>query len=687
MFQQSTLRRAIFLPEARRLTDALSAAGEPLLFGIRLWASVCLALYVAFWLQLDHPFWAGTSAAIVCQPRLGASLRKGWFRMIGTVVGAVTIVVLTGCFPQNRVAFLGFLALWCGLCAFAATVFRNFASYAAALAGYTAAIIAADNLGPTGGPNADVFLLAVWRASEICIGIACAGIVLAGTDFGGAQRRLAESFAGLATEIVGRFFRTLTLAGPQLHDARTERRELVRRVIALDPMIDQAVGESSEVHYHSSLLQSAVYGLLRALDAWRVAATHLIRLADVTDLQSAKTILFCVPSELRSTREPTTRWLVDPIAQRRVCEGAARRLLALQVGKPSLRLLVDETAKVLAGMVWVLDALALLVNAPERRAPAHPGFRLSSPDWLPALVNAARAFLVIAVLELFWVASAWPGGAVAIEFAAIVLLLLSPNGDLAYDAAIAFTLGSVGSVVCVALIKFAVLPGLETFPALSLALGLYLIPIGFALAQSRKPATVALFTGMTITFVPLLAPTNEMNYDTAQYYNLVLALFAGTGVGAVAFRLLPLPSPRFLARRLLAFTLRDLRRLAIAPLPPKSEEWDRRMYGRLAALPDQAEPLQRSRILAALSVGTAIIQLRQMAAHLRAAVELDAALAAFARGRSAIAIAQLRQLDYRLSGSDTAQETAIALRARGRLLVISDALAEHTSYFDAGESV
>ena len=68
------------------LTDAVTAAGEPLLFGIRLWASVCLALYVAFWLQLENPFWAGTSAAIVCLPQLGASLRKGWFRMIGTFV-------------------------------------------------------------------------------------------------------------------------------------------------------------------------------------------------------------------------------------------------------------------------------------------------------------------------------------------------------------------------------------------------------------------------------------------------------------------------------------------------------------------------------------------------------------------------------------------------------------------------
>src|SRR4029077_3187587 len=140
------------------LPEALATLGPPLLFAARLWASVCLALFVAFWLELDNPFWAGTSAAIVCQPQLGASLRKGWFRMIGTVVGATVIVVLTACFPQDRVALLGLLAFWCGLCAFAATVLRNFASYSAALAGYTAAIIAADNLGATGGASSDVFL-------------------------------------------------------------------------------------------------------------------------------------------------------------------------------------------------------------------------------------------------------------------------------------------------------------------------------------------------------------------------------------------------------------------------------------------------------------------------------------------------------------------------------------------------
>jgi hypothetical protein len=99
-----------------RLNDAVStavrAAGPTLVFGLRLWASVCLALYVAFWLELDNAYWAGTSAALMCQPHLGASLRKGWFRMIGTVVGAVWIVALSAWFPQDRVGFLLGLALW-----------------------------------------------------------------------------------------------------------------------------------------------------------------------------------------------------------------------------------------------------------------------------------------------------------------------------------------------------------------------------------------------------------------------------------------------------------------------------------------------------------------------------------------------------------------------------------------------
>src|SRR5262245_29874883 len=80
-----SLLRSMPTFDAQRLEAGLRAAGPSLLFGLRLWVSVCLSLYVAFKLELDNPFWAGTSAAVVCQPQLGASLRKSWFRVIGTL--------------------------------------------------------------------------------------------------------------------------------------------------------------------------------------------------------------------------------------------------------------------------------------------------------------------------------------------------------------------------------------------------------------------------------------------------------------------------------------------------------------------------------------------------------------------------------------------------------------------------
>jgi len=676
---------------ARRVAGALRSVGPPLLFGLRLWASVCLALYIAFWLELDNPFWAGTSAAIVCQPQLGASLRKGWYRMIGTLVGAIAIVVLTAWFPQARAPFLIGLALWGAGCALVATLLHNFASYAAALAGYTAAIIAADELGATGGPNADaVFLLAVYRASEICIGIVSAGIVLAGTDLGGAQRRLAALFAALSAEITGRFTGMLALAGAALPETQPARRELVRRVIALDPVIDVAKGESSQLRYHSPVLQTAVDGLFAAQASWRTVAVLLARLPDDEARQEADAVLQSIPQELRSAEHGVPAgWMADPVRPRRACETAVRTLIAVPARTPSLRLLADQTARVLDGISDALNGLALLVGAPARSVPRRRGFRLRVPDWLPSLVNAGRAFVAIGIVELFWIVTEWPNGALAITFTAIGVVLFAPRTDQAYASARGFMVGTALAVVPAAIVNFAVLPGLETFEAFSIAIGLHLVPAGALVARPlMTPSQKAMFTYLAAYFVPLLAPANEMSYDTMQFYNAALAIVAGTGAAALSFRLMPPLSPAFRARRLLALTLRDLRRLATGPIPRAPGNWEGRMYGRLAALPDAAEPLQRSQLLAGLAVGTAIIQLRHFASSLGLGADLDLALEALARGNSAIAITRLARLDDRLAslpGADS--EASLALQARGSILVITEALIQHASYFDAGAPV
>jgi uncharacterized membrane protein YccC len=659
----------------------MRSAAPALLFGVRLWVSVCLALYLAFWLELDNAYWAGTTAAIVCQPSLGASLRKGWFRMVGTLVGAVVIVLLTASFPQDRALFLTGLALWGGACAFAATLLGNFAAYSAALAGYTAAIIAGDQLGATGGVNGEVFILAVTRVSEIAIGIVSASIVLAGTDLGSARRRLAALFAGLAAGIATCFTRTLALAGRDLPDTQSVRRDFLRRVVALDPVIDEALGESSQIRYHSPLLQRAVDGFFEALSAWRALANHLVRLPDDQARAEAAAILRCLPQDLRSLlqRSDPRHGLADPGLLHQTCEMVAQRLILLPAGSPSLRLLADKASEVLTGMSQALKGTALLIGEPGLPLVRRRHYVLRLPDWLPALVNAGRAFLTIGVVALFWIITAWPSGVGAITWAAIATIQFAPRADQAAAVASRFTVGSGLAAVFAAIMAFAVLPQLETFAGFSLVIGAYLVPAGALVAQ---PWQSPLFVPMVGIFVRLLAPANPMSYDPGQFYNNALALVAGCAAGAAAFRLLRPLSPAFRTRRLLALTVRDLRRLALGR---RFDDWEGHGHGRLSAMPEEATPLQRAQLLAALSLGSEIIRLRHLAHRLDLGTRLEPALAAVARGESAAAILDFARLDAALAARPgTGRETQDVLRTRGCILAMSEVLRQHATYFDAG---
>jgi len=92
--------------------------------------------------------------------------------------------------------------------------------------------------------------------------------------------------------------------------------------------------------------------------------------------------------------------------------------------------------------------------------------------------------------------------------------------------------------------------------------------------------------------------------------------------------------------------------------------------------------LQRSQLLAAFSVGTEIIQLRHIALRLELSTALDGVLGALAQGRCAIATARLALVDQLLAARFGA--SLAALRARGLILALSEALTQHSFYFDAG---
>ncbi len=653
-------------------------AVEPLLFALRLWASVCLAYYVTFTLQLSDPTWAVTTAAIVCTPVLGASLRKAFFRMIGTVIGAIGIVILAALFRQDGIDFLIGLALWCAVSAFIATLLRNFAAYAAALAGYTTAILASDVLGPVGTTGGDVTFLAINRAIEICMGILCAGVVLALTDLGQSRRKLAAELASLSTAIMDGFADCFLAASSDLTQFQGLRRDLLRRIIALDPTIDAAIGEASDLRNRSPVLQRAVSGLVETISAWRKAAYEIALNHNPATVREARAVYNELPRDQLSPDASGSA--KTPAELRAACCSAVRSLTRFNAETPSQRLLADSAAQGMLGLARALNGLTGVVDPPDM-IPVPGTARLHVPDWLPPFISAVRAFLAILAMSLFWIASAWPNGALAITFCAIIVVLLPLQGDLAYSQSMAFLKGCViGSGIAAALV-FGILPRATTFPTLCLALGLALLPLGFLLARAKNPL---FFFACTVNFLPMLSINNTVSFDASQFWNTTSAILVGIAAGAVAMLILPPLSPAIRTSRLLALTLADLRQLARrASSRGRKDDWETRNVARTLAMPDQAEPVERAELVGAMAVGNHIVRLRRVAPRFVPAAAVEAALQALAEGRSGEASERLKDIDRQLAALPrTRSGSRAVLGLRAGLLVICGQLASYPSYYD-----
>jgi uncharacterized membrane protein YccC len=427
--------------------------------------------------------------------------------------------------------------------------------------------------------------------------------------------------------------------------------------------------------------------LFGALAGWRAVANHLDRPSRDRQTQQEEVgeVLQRIPLKLQADPDyGDSHWLANPVGMRRICRQAVRALLSVTVRTPSLRLLIGQTAQVLLGIAEALNGLALLVADPARPHPRQGRFRLYVADWAPALVSAGRTFVTLGAVELFWVLTGWPSGAAAITWAAVPVVLFGTKGDQGYRWALSFLAGCALASVCAAIISFAVLPQMQTFVGFSAALAIFLVPAGALSAQRWQ---TALFAAMAPNIVPLVAPINAPRYDTIQFYNSALALYAGEGIAVLSFLLVPPLSPAFRTRRLLTLTLRDLRRLAGGPVPQRCDDWERRVYARLTSLPDAAAPLERAQLLAALSAGTEIIRLHGIVRRLGLAAGLKPALKALAQGHSSLASEELTRLDQDLATKPQAERALrLALRARGNLLALSEVIAQHALYFDAGIS-
>lgn len=129
--------------------------------------SLCLAYGLAFWWQLEKPFWAGFSVIILAGlPTVGQSLQKGLLRAGGTLLGAGMALLLTATLHQHHMLLLLGLSLWLAATAYCMSGNPN-ARYFYFIAGLVCLIVVVMSV----QAPLSAFNLAINRAQETLLGI------------------------------------------------------------------------------------------------------------------------------------------------------------------------------------------------------------------------------------------------------------------------------------------------------------------------------------------------------------------------------------------------------------------------------------------------------------------------------------------------------------------------------------
>ncbi len=601
-----TTTAAYFLP-ARPLISP--RAWEMIAYALRTWLASMLALYVAFTLQLDSPHWAWLTVWIVAQPTPGMVLSKGLFRVVGTVAGALIAIVLIALFAQTPDLFVFALAFLVGGCTVVSGSLTNFRAYATALAAYTAGIVAA---GAIDTPD-QVFFIAIARTSCILIGIASAILVTAIFAPHRSEEEVRQKLLGVLKDIA----RRAVYSWDGLPEVRRQMgRKLIEDIVALNTLIEFAAAESGAFRLQANIARSLLAHVFGVISARRSLDAHLNRCGWPThaalDVFHGVILDFLqeMPAQLDLGQVDE---LLDGLRDvRRQLE-----LLRPEDDTPSSaevvseRLVTDRMDDLLLHLGRALEDWRDLLRD---RWQGRPRLTLNfHRDLRAAWINGLRAFLAVAATGAFWIGSAWPHGPLALIFVSIMMSLFSSN-PRPDRVGWAFFFVSLPATFFALLCKYYVLPMGSGFEFLTLALGLFLFPLGLFMAN---PSTNAIAVSFSLVFLNIVQPANPMTYDLSDSINTAIALETGILFGTLAYVLLFPPNP-LAARRYVTYRIRrGLELLALLEPIPSFCGWETRMYDRVNRLLDPQNPsatptdewLEAG--LGALTLGNEIIRLRR----------------------------------------------------------------------------
>jgi uncharacterized membrane protein YccC len=589
------------------------------LFSVKCLIAAMLALYLAYSIGLERPYWAFLTSYIVAQPMAGAVISKAVFRIIGTLTGAMVAVAVVPPLVNAPELLSLAMASWLGLCVFVSLLDRTPRSYMFVLAGYTACLI----VFPDVDTPQTIFTVASLRVQEILLGI-LSGSLVHGVILPG-------SITGV---LLGRV-QTI------LRDAERWSRD----AIATDPVpgldaerrrLAQDVSELHQMSVHLPFDISRLAPRVRTVRALQDQLSLLLPLGAAVEDRLAQLKAAnggVVPTQVEALIADVRDWLETPApnpAARASLTGALiARCTALEPEARAdmgwadmMRLsLYARLATLVAVHRDCRDLLDQMTT--HRRSAVTPRVaqllegrrnRELHRDYAGAARGAFGAFLTVALGCALWIGSGWKDGGTAVMLAGVFLALFAA-ADNPLAPLKGFMVGTIVASLLGALYGYAIMPRLDGFPMLAMAYAPALLVLG-ALMASPRWAGIALPTLLGLGS-PVLLSDRYVN-AFASYVNGAVAQLVGIWFAIIMAGLLQSAGVERAIRRTVRAGWIDIANRANLMTPPDVRGWINRMLDRIALLAPRLAATRRDSgaplfdALRDLRTGVAIGELRRL---------------------------------------------------------------------------
>lgn len=547
---------------------------------------IVIAWGIVLWLQWPEPFMAPLAVLVLQTPYLGASLRKGLMRVLGTLAGAALVLALIGLFVQDRWVMLALISLILMISVYQMRLSRY--GYAWFMVALAVAVIASD---ASSAPD-EAFRAAVFRTSEAIVGIIVLLVIngllwprTAGAGYLLQQRAtlkaLAEHLrhtgaavtADTATAVFSPMPKPLLRAAPELRELlasaaldtgrfRQRRQTHEAQIQALTATLGSMMGLSENLRLAAAgrrafltppqrqVLRESLEQLATAIEtASTPAATPAQLSAKASQPGRPETIDARVQAALDKVESRCQRILTGPsLAQQAGSESALAYALTAQ-----LQALASHVQRLTEASIAVTSGRALPQGkrAPEPVAPARTRVALALP-------NALAMGLAFWVLVLIWIQVQWPPqGLLAVVMALVIIGGQTLQKTTMLEPVKLTLLGFLIGIIIAAPIYLLVMPQLTGY----FQLALLLFPVYFTITyflHALSPPYHLVFLRIGIVMTLLLNLEPHQVYNAVGYIDAAVAVATGFLVGVMALALMRGSTPQERLRRCIKHLLSEL---------------------------------------------------------------------------------------------------------------------------------